>query len=354
MKVVIDISPLHTGHKTRGIGVYTKELVRALKSLDRKNQYILTTRPQEVKHISLIHYPYFDLFFRTLPLKHKFPVVVTIHDVIPLIFPRDFRPGIKGKLRFLWQRLSLRQVSAVITDSANSKTDIIKYLKVKPSQITVIPLASAPHFLTPVSSRQLQKIKHKYHLPDKFLLYVGDINPHKNLHRLIEAFSKIIPASPDVYLILVSRSLAQPIPEAAKIKHLIQSLNLTAKIKLLTTVPLDPPTDLHSLYQLAQSYVHPSLYEGFGLPVLEALTVGTPVVCSHAASLPEVYGAAAITIDPRDTESLTAGINQSLQLTPKQRQALIHQGKNQSAQFSWRQTAQRTLQVYHQISHDQK
>ena len=141
MKVVIDISPLQTGHKTRGIGIYTRELSQGLRKVDKINSYILTTRPHQVKQVSLIHYPYFDLFFHTLPIQKRTRTVVTIHDVIPLIFPLWFKPGLRGRFHLFLQKLALKKVDAVITDSHNSKTDIVKYLKVPADKIHVVHLA---------------------------------------------------------------------------------------------------------------------------------------------------------------------------------------------------------------------
>ena len=349
MKVVLDISPLKTAHKARGIGVYTSQLSQALKKVDQTNHYILTSRPRDIKGVDLVHYPYFDLFFRSLPLKKTTPIVVTIHDVIPLIFPHHFRPGLRGKISFYFQRLSLNQVEAIITDSNNSKTDIINYLNIPSAKIHVIPLAAASAFSRPLSSNQLQKIKSKYHLPDKYLLYVGDINYHKNLPRLIQAFKLTLANYPQLTLVLVSRALSQPIPEAKAIKTLIVELKLESQVKILTTVPLDPVNHLNGLYKLSHAYIHPSLYEGFGLPVLEAMTVGTSVVCSTSASLPEVYGSAAISVNPNRVDSISTGLKTVLELTEPERKNLIKKGKAQAAKFSWEQTARQTISVYEAI-----
>jgi glycosyltransferase involved in cell wall biosynthesis len=349
MKIVIDIAPLRTGHKARGIGTYTRELCRALRQIDKTNSYILTTKPQEITGVSLVHYPYFDLFWHTLPVKKTTKTVVTIHDVIPLVFPRWFRPGLRGRWRFWWQRLALKKADAVITDSQHSKSDIGKYLKVALEKIHVIPLAAAAEFNQRLSDRQLNKIKNKYHLPDKYLLYVGDINPHKNLARLMEAFKQVRATRRDLHLVLVSRALAQPIPEAKQLKDLINDLQISKAVKILTGVPMDPIRDLVGIYNLAWAYVHPSLYEGFGLPVLEALTAGLPVVCSAAASLPEVYGQAAISFDAQNIKSMTSAINQALQLSKVEKAKLIKAAKIQASHFSWQLTAQQTLAVYKQV-----
>jgi len=349
MKIVIDIAPLRTGHKARGIGTYTRELCRTLRQVDKTNSYILTTKPQEITRVSLVHYPYFDLFWHTLPVKKTTKTVVTIHDVIPLVFPRLFRPGLRGRWQFWWQKLALKKVDAIITDSHHSKSDIVKYLKVAPEKIQVIPLAAAAEFNQRLSDRQLAKIKTKYHLPDKYLLYVGDINPHKNLARLMEAFKQIRAARRDVHLVLVSRALAQPIPETKQLKNLINDLQISKAVKVLTGVPMDPIRDLVGIYNLAWAYVHPSLYEGFGLPVLEALTVGLPVVCSTAASLPEVYGRAAITFDAQNIKSIASAINQALQLSKVEKVKLIKAAKIQASHFNWQVTARQTLAVYKQV-----
>ncbi len=349
MKVVIDISPLKTRHKTRGIGIYTRRLVEALQRFDRKNKYVLTTKFKDVDDADLVHYPYFDLFFHTLPIRKHTKTVVTIHDLTPLVFPNEFRPGLKGRYRFIFQRLALRSVDAVITDSENSKKDIKKFLKIPNQQLNVIYLAAAEEF-RPQNKKQIEKVKKKYKVPNKFALYVGDVNYNKNIKRLIEAFSKVVRKHPKLHLVLVGSALKdKTLTQVKEITEEIESKSLTNKVLFLPNVTIDPPNDLAALYSAAEVYIQPSLYEGFGLPVLEAFASGTIVVSSNTSSLPEITGEAAIMVNPTFSSEIAKGIEKAVNLTTKSKETMIKMGLKQAAKFSWKKTAEETIKVYKKV-----
>ncbi len=203
MKIAINIFPLQSGHKNRGIGYYTRNLVDNLKK-DSTIDVQEFLKLNEIKEADLVHYPWFDFFFHTLPIKKPFPTAVTIHDVIPLKFREQYPVGLRGKVNFFLQKLALRSCRFIITDSKTSKDDIVKYLKVPADKIRVIPLAADPKFRV-LNDAKLIQTKRKYHLPDQFLLYVGDANWVKNLPFLVKGFNEII-KSPDfdnVRLVLV-------------------------------------------------------------------------------------------------------------------------------------------------------
>ncbi|OGY22368.1 MAG: hypothetical protein A3A65_04400 [Candidatus Chisholmbacteria bacterium RIFCSPLOWO2_01_FULL_49_14] len=346
MKVIIDISPLKSKHKTRGIGIYTRMLVETLVKIGGKNQYILTTKADDIKDADLIHYPYFDLFFRTLPLKKRLKSIVTIHDVIPLALPELFPVGIRGSINFFFQRLALKSVRAIITDSHNSKRDIIRFLKIDPKRIHVIHLAASKDFRksTPDAMDQARK---KYKLPNSYLLYVGDVNPNKNIPRLIEAFSIVLKKFPNQHLLLVGRAFAnKKLSEIRAIRRTIKNQGLRKKVLLRSAVPLDPSDDLAAIYSAADAYIQPSIYEGFGLPILEAFACETPVVTSQAASLPEVTGDAAIKINPHKPKSIADGVRKVLTLKSEEKRNLVAMGKAQAKLFSWTATAKKTMNVY--------
>lgn len=346
MKVIIDISPLQSAHKGRGIGIYTRNLVAALERIDNKNKYLLTTKSSQVKDADIIHYPYFDLFFRTLPLKKRAKSVVTIHDLIPLIFPKDFPPGIKGRIRLSLQKMSLSNIDAIITDSQNSKNDIIRLLKIDPAKIKVIYLASDER-IKPANQKSVIRIRKEYKLPEKFILYVGDVNPNKNLLILIKAFSLVVKNHPDTHLVLVGRALSKKlIPEVKEIKEQIKKFNLEDKVHLISNVPLDPVKDLSAIYTAATLYIQPSLYEGFGLPILEAFACKTPVVAANSSSIPEVASDAAILVDPSSEDNIYQGINLVLNLDQSSVNNLVNKGTKQLHNFSWEKTAAETLDVY--------
>jgi len=192
MKVAVDISPLKNANRYRGVGIYTKQLVESFKSLNIPDfSFQIIEDGGITKDYDLVHYPFFDLFFLTLPLKKEKPMVVTIHDTIPLVFPEHYPSGIKGSLKFQIQKFSLKKVKAVITDSENSKKDIFKYLNYSKEKIYVVPLAPSDIFKPIKSTMILHRIIVKYNLPERFVLYVGDVNYHKNILGLIKAFAKL-------------------------------------------------------------------------------------------------------------------------------------------------------------------
>lgn len=346
MKILLDTSPLLNLNSGRGVGTYTRELLAALRQeVEKTDVEILTSETAGSKQsYDVIHYPFFDLFFHTLPLPGKQPVIVTIHDVIPLVFPEQYKPGIKGTLRFWMQKRSLSQVSAVITDSESSKRDIVKYLGVPNHDVYVVPLAASP-LLEPVSEYLVRKNLESLDLPDTYLLYIGDINYNKNLPTLLLALTQL---PEDVHLCVVSRSFTNTsIPEGQQLSRLIKENDLSSRVHVLN-VPNGDFELLASVIAKARCLVQPSLYEGFGLPVLEAMQVGTIVVSTNGGSLPEVNGNVAIEVEP-NIAGLTRGIEQALKLRGDERQSLIDAGRKWASQFTWGKTAQLTLEVYQKV-----
>lgn len=334
MKIAIDISPLKSGHQFRGIGSYTKNLIEEMQSIKADDFSVkLVESRQTPKDCDLTHYPYFDLFFLTLPLVKPRPTIITIHDVIPLVFPKQFPSGIKGKAKFQIQKFSLKSVKAVLADSQASKDDIAKYLDFPRQKIFVVPLAAGKEF------KQL-KIKKKYWLPDNFVLYVGDVNYHKNVPGLIKAFSKL---DRSFNLVLVGKAFREDdLKETGQIVQLIKSLNLDDRVMRLGWIPED---ELVAIYNLANVYCQPSFHEGFGLPVLEAMACGVPVVAANAASLPEIAGKASVLVDPYDINSIAGGIKEAI----ANRNELIKKGLVQASRFSWERTARETFRVYEKV-----
>lgn len=352
IKVAFNTLPLKTGHKTRGVGTYAKNL---LENLQKRSDIKIEEfdKLSTVKEVDLVHYPWFDLFFRSLPFKKKFPTVVTIFDVIPLVFPSQHPLGIRGKGSFFLQKLSLKGCKQIITDSQSAKKDISSFLKIKPDKIQVIPLAADENFKVLPESKKIQ-IKNKYHLPDRFILYVGDANYTKNLPVLIEAFSKLYNMAEfqDLKLVLVGGVFLKKVenidhPELESLKavnRLISQNNLEEVIIRPGQIDID---DLVGFYNLATVYVQPSLYEGFGLPVLEAMSCGCPVISSKVSSLPEVAGKAAVYFDPQNGEQLIKILQQIL--TDKSlRLKLSKLGLQQAMKFSWEGVADETIKLYHQ------
>jgi len=336
LKVWLDSAPLSSGHAFRGIGVYTKLLRQALSKqemitlVDHKNQ------------AQVIHYPYFDFFFSTLPFSFLKKTVVTVHDTIPLVFPDHYKPGMKGQLRFWRQRAALRTAKAVITDSNSSAFDIKTFLGIKNKNIHVVPLAANPNLIAQSDMLQ-KKVRRLFKLPKLYVLYVGDINFNKNLTSLIKML-KFLPKP--IKLVCVGQHFQpQPIPEWQWLETQLALSNVESRVRFISELKADSLAYLSAIYQQAVCYVQPSLYEGFGLPVLEAMQVGTPVVATNISSLPEVIGDAGILVEP-EAESLAKGVSQVLDFSVLKRQTVIKLGKQHSAAFHWQKVAEQTAKVY--------
>lgn len=343
MKIVVDTSLLNSEHKTRGIGRYTRQLVESLRVLGTEHKIVLTSKVDLVKNPDLVHYPNFDLFRKSLPWSPPAPVeVITIHDLTPLRMKDFFRPGIRSGLALWIQSVLVRRMKAVITDSEHSKSDIVEFLSIPPDKITVIPLGVDKEF-KPMPIGKIKSVKRKYSLPEKYLLYVGDVNPNKNLPVLLNVVAKL-----KVNLVIVSRAFEKELlPEIINLKKIILNLGINDLVKVLPSVQMDPVDDLSAIYSGASVYIQPSLYEGFGLPVLEAMACGVPVVSSNASSLPEVTGDAALLVKPTET-GLAEGIN-NIFSNGALRSKLIQNGLARAKKFDWRKTALLTLKVYETV-----
>lgn len=358
MQVLLDTTPLTNQNNARGVGTYTRELLFALRELVHLEDPLVVQATHELteqgtkivdpeKNFDLIHYPYFDLFFSTLPKRGKIPVVVTVHDVIPLIFPEEYKPGLKGQWRFQGQKKRLQEVDAVITDSESSRSDIIEHLGISTHKVHVVPLAASPS-LQPVSDYYEQKYAEELDLPAKYVLYIGDINYNKNLPTLLLALTQL---PEDIHLCVVSQTFHNAeIPEGKILTETIQANDLKDRVHVLN-IPKGEDEKFAAVISRARCVVQPSLYEGFGLPALEALQVGTVVVATNTSSLPEVVGEAAILVEP-NIAGLADGIQQAVSLRGTDRQEWIQRGFMQANKFSWQKTAQATYEVYRQVLQD--
>lgn len=348
LQIGLDISPLHSGHAGRGIGMYTRQLRDALSDRDNLNvQTVLDAQQRRSMQsvLDLLHYPYFDLFDDTLPVWRSRPSVVTIHDVIPLEFPGAYPVGFKGTMRFWKQKFAVSGVEAVITDSEYSRRQILRFLPVGEDQVHVVPLAANPALETP-SATVIESTREELRLPDNYILYVGDINYNKNIPTLITALTEL---PDDIHLVLVGHNFKpQPIPEWRSIQETIQDHSLDSRVTMLSNITGDANEKLSALYHGAVCYVQPSRSEGFGLPVLEAMNCETPVVTSNMGSLPEIAGKAAVQVVPT-ASGLAEGVNQILQCSAADRAERISVAQQHAETFSWRRTAQETVNVYQKV-----
>ncbi len=319
----------------RGVGFYAANLQKALEVSDKVE---LTNSDPDI-----IHYPFFDLFYPTLPIFKKKPTIVTIHDLAPIAMADRYPKGIKGSLALLHQRLALANVKAIITDSQYSKSDIVKLFNIDFEKVHVTPLAIDSIFEKSYSQSKLLEIKKNHHLPDKFILVVsGGPNPNKNLPALAEVTHQL-----NIPLVIVG-------------KGMIQTLKYPVHPELIDMVALQKydhilypgfvsTEDLVGFYQLASLYCQPSIYEGFGLPLLEAMTARCLIVSSNATSLPEIYHHDAITFDPKKIFEMQAAITKALELSPKDKKFQLDQAQKRASEFTWEKTATATIEVYKSI-----
>lgn len=275
-----------------------------------------------------------------VPLAAPVPTVVTIHDMSLTMYPR-YHPPRRVLLNRPLVDLAARRADAIITVSESAKRDIIRLYGLDPLRVHVIHEAAAPTFQPVGSPSALARARQRYQLSDRFILYVGTIEPRKNLPRLIEGFAdrrrtgelphQLVCVGPYGWL---SRDIAD----------LIERFGIERAIQFTGYVPFE---DLPALYTLAEMFVFPSMYEGFGLPVIEAMACGTPVITGHVAALAEVGGGAVEQVDRLDSQSLGAAMVR-LAGQPRRRAELSVLGRQRAQTFSWERAARETLKVYRQ------
>ncbi len=367
MKIAIDKEPLISGHKVRGIGVHTKELIEAIKHTKDKSIKLscVDFGKSDLSKYDVVHYPNFHPFFSTLPSnKQAKKVVVTIHDLIPLIYPVQYPPGVKGRINFVKQKLRLKYIDAIITISETSKKDICRFLGVSPKKVHVIHLAPKKIFKKIEDEKFLSFIKKKYDLPESFVLYVGDVNYNKNMPTLLKACKKAgknlvicgtkakeienmgigldVLGGPQDWI----RFLFDiPHPENAHYKDLLDMFKNGGKIQRPGFV-FDE--ELVAMYNLATVYVQPSFYEGFGLPLLEAFSCGIPVIASKIQVHKEIADDAAMYFDVENVNKLSEEINKLFKSENK-RKEMVKRGIEKSKEYSWSKVARETIKVYKKV-----
>ncbi len=338
------IKPPIIGHKFRGTGIYTDQL---LKHLNKHNniQVDFIDLGNNFDSYDIIHYPYFDPFFLTLPLKDPKPRIVTVHDLIPLKFPNQFPKGLKGTIKWFIQKLALKNSQTIITDSLSSKKDIQKFTGINNDKINVIYLGVAVNFKKIQDTEALDTFKKNFNLPEKFILSVGDLNYNKNSESILKAFYEVKKKIPDTNLVLIGKGFIDSSPQKVAFDKLIKDLKVENSVIRISHIDAD---ELISIYNLAKVYVQPSFSEGFGLPVLEAMACETPVVSSSRDSLGEIVGDAAHIIDPYNINSISSGILKIIQDKDYQRN-IIKKGMDRIKLFSWDKCAQETVKIYQEV-----
>jgi len=382
--------PLHIAIDVRrvrdfGIGTYIRNLIRRLGDIDGENRYTLVSPAEDVPELAglpenfrtvvwpagtagpySVSYPWFlrglhaDLLhipLSSVPLLMPKPYVVTIHDMGNLIYQKV--PGFKNNLRFFNFRRGLLRADRVIAVSAATRRDVETVLGIPAERIRIIYSAPDPVFLRAgpaivcVTERgythapRVQETLDRYQIDYPFLLYAGTIRPQKNIPRLVEAFAVLRgdlqnhPVFKDLHLIIIGDELSRyPGVRQAVIKARAEQV-----VRFLGFVPIET---LSCFYQAAKAFVFPSLYEGFGLPPLEAMACGTPVVCSNLSALPEAVGDAAIIVNPENVFDIARGIRDVL-LDRELRTTLMQKGFAQLKKFSWDRTAREVLATYREV-----
>lgn len=268
------------------------------------------------------------------PLVSRCPSVVTVHDLSFLLYPQGFRALNRYYLQ-LFTRLSVRRARRVIAVSESTKRDLVHHYGLAPAQIDVVYNGVDAAF-RPLPDDQVADFRVRRGLPQRFILFVGTLEPRKNVMRLLKAYARLSPGRPPLLLVGGRGWLYDELFSA------VERLHLSDEVCFVGYVPAE---DLPWWYNAATLFVYPSLYEGFGLPPLEAMACGTPVIASTASALPEVVGQAGILVSPTDTEALAAAMEQVLadgDLRARMRAA----GLAQARRFSWQQTARGTADSY--------
>jgi glycosyltransferase involved in cell wall biosynthesis len=287
--------------------------------------------------LDLVHDPSgaTPLFFRAGRARN----VVTIHDVFPWSCP-DTSTLLDTLIHRYWLPRVLPRVDAVITVSQRSKADIVRYLKIPTNKIHVVYEGVSAAYL-PLAAGEAAKTKVRHNLPDSYVLFVGSVEKRKNLRGLLHAYARLrnMGEIPPLVVVGVRRWKHTGIMETLRELDLEQHVIFTGYV---------PDAYLPALYSGADLFVFPSLYEGFGLPPLEAVACGTPVVCSNAASLPEVVGDATIMVNPYDVKGLAGAMHRVL-TNADLREELREKGLERARQFTWERTARETVAVYREV-----
>ncbi len=270
------------------------------------------------------------------PLFTKIPVVVTIHDIIPHIFPSQYLGNILERIYYeIAIRVSIQKSDKIITISEFSKQELIKHYGVKPDKIVITLLAYNKAFRKISDVELLKPVKDKYNLNDKYLLAIGGSEYRKNMQRLINVYKKYFSTE---YRLIVIGGKWRDVDLPGKYEK-------EKNICFLTNIPEE---DLIAIYNMADVFVFPSFYEGFGIPVLEGMACGVPVITSSVSSMPEVGGDAAVYFDPYDENDMADKINCVLK-DKLLRRKMIEKGLQKVKEYSWNKCAIETLKVYEDI-----
>lgn len=370
MHIGIDGYEANTKNRV-GIGTFAYEIMQNLHNVDKENHYsiFLPSKPEPDMPKASQYWQYkiipskklwtftslpfgivkersIDVFFSPthyIPRFVRVPKVVSIMDLSYIHYPELFLSNDLYKLKN-WTEYGVKNSKKIITISEFTKSEIIKYYRVKKENITVAYPSIAERYQKISESKDKinnnSDLINKYKIKNEYILYIGTLQPRKNISRLIGAYYELLKKTTNkkINLVIVGKKgwLYDEMFEKVK------SLGLQENVIFLDFIPDE---DMSEIYRNAKCFILPSLYEGFGIPVIEAMACGTPTVISNTSSLPEVGGNASMYIDPESRESITNGLIKAISLTQTQRQEYIDNGYKQLKKFSWRKSAQIVLSV---------
>ena len=353
IKIAIVSGASKKGDSVRGIGAHNSNLFAAFKKTSNKQLLPLRGKDFEIPEVGrdddlskfdVVHFTAFRPYFISLPFfkpkNTKF--VLTIHDLIMLIYPKHYPSGVKGWIKFQINKYLIKKyVDRIITISETSKKDICRFLGVKPEIVDVIYLAPKAVIEKIKQGDWVNDIRKRYNLPKEFVLFDHGVNYNKNLPTLIRACK-----TAKIPLAIVGKEtenigkLDLTHPELSHLK----GVDFSEVIKL----GFVSDEDLNKLFNIATIYAQPSYYEGFGMPVLEAMVVGCPVIASKTQALVEIGGNACLYFDPYSVEDLVKKIKMFLN-NEKLRSNFVKRGFEQVKKYSWKKAAEETLDVYAKV-----
>lgn len=365
----VGINALFLGREGTGSGQYTAELLRALRQIAPEHEYLCLSPsakcsthlvslpsshlgsnlaklwfeqvlyPRECRRLAVdvAHTPYF-----APPLRPTVPTVVTIHDVIPLILPQ-YRGSPLVRMYMRLVSAAAHRAQIVLTDSEASKRDIVRVLGIDPERVRVVYLAASERYRPVQDKGALDDTRARYSLPDAYILYLGGFDPRKNVDTLLRAYSQLTDAPP---LVVAGRLPEQGSALAFDPRPLVEALEIEERVRFIGWVSEE---DKPALYTAAWCLVFPSLYEGFGLPPLEAMACGTPVVASDTSSLPEVVGDGGLLVNPTSATQIAEALG-ALWANPGLRAELAARALVQATRFTWERTAKETLATYEALT----
>jgi len=358
-----------------GVGVYVRGLLKGLSSIDTENEYFIIVNKGKnadfvptsdnfhvlytnVTYSSYINRDLWEHFYLPLVLQQsridvyhgtnyvapffsKVPSVVTMFDMISFAAEDWYKPLSRYRVRMLI-KMSAKKSRKIITGSVSSKKDIIRLLKVPEKKVEHIYVGIDNIFKPYNEQHKLDSIKIQYNIRDKFILYVGSINPRKNLIRLIEAYNRLRPELKANYQLVIAGMKGW---KADEVILKVKQAGIENRIVFTGFVPED---DLPYLINAAEFLIFPSLYEGFGIPPLEAMACGTPVLASNTSCIPEIVGDAALLFDPYNVDEIASAMYKAL-VKDNLRKSLVDKGFERVKLFSWEETARRTLELYREV-----